>query len=345
MRCARSALGWLVGLMLASHVLFWVGLECGLDALRDPEYGVRLRFLQRAVAARPGRPLVLVLGSSRVAMGVCPAVLPDGQFDPLVFNAGRMGAGPVHQQLMLKRYLKAGVRPEAALLEIWPEFFTGSELDRIEPQRLRLAELADLSRHGDDATKVRRQCWQAHFAPWADFRVELMYHLLPGWTPHTDRARRQPLGWTWMLIDPWGWKALDDRTMLGRPRAEVIERARSLHGPPLQDLPLSPAVVSDYRDLLAFCRQQSLRTALLYQPESSEFRALYGPKTWGRFQELVAGLHREFGVELIDGRCAAADDDLPDGHHLTPDGAARYTRWLGREAIPSWLRCQPRTAE
>jgi hypothetical protein len=339
-RRARAALIWLLGLLLASHVMFWLGLEYGLDVLRDPEYGVRLRSLRRIIDERPGRPLVLVMGSSRVAMGLRPHVLADGPSDPVVFNAARIGGGPLLERLMLKRYLRAGVRPDAVLIEIWPRFFSGYELVCIEPRRLRLAELVELRHQPDESARLSRQCLHAHFAAWADYRAELMHNLLPNWAPDPDQARRQAIGWTWAHVDAWGWTPLRQPAVTGQDRAEVIMRVRAELGPCLQDQPFYPAAEEEYRDLLAFCREQGLRCALLYLPESSEFRALYGPRPWERFQEIVADLQREFGVELIDGRCAVVDEDLPDGHHLSPEGAIRFTRWLEREGLTPWLwRC------
>ena len=59
---------------------------------RDPEYGRRANRLRARVAEHPGRPLVLVVGSSRTAMGVCPSAWEDARpgspHDPLLWPPG-----------------------------------------------------------------------------------------------------------------------------------------------------------------------------------------------------------------------------------------------------------------
>ena len=59
--------------------------------LRDPEYGRRLSALRQRQAERgPGRPLVLLMGSSRVAMNVRPGLMEVNRREggPTVFNFG-----------------------------------------------------------------------------------------------------------------------------------------------------------------------------------------------------------------------------------------------------------------
>ena len=103
-----------------------VGLSAALDhgppRLRDPEYGKRLERVHARIAEHPGRPLVLVLGSSRTAMGVRPDVLADEPAGPLVFNFSLVGSGPVMELMAFRRALADGVRPAAVVVEYWPAF-------------------------------------------------------------------------------------------------------------------------------------------------------------------------------------------------------------------------------
>src|SRR5262249_15783281 len=66
--------------------------------LRDPEYGRRADHLRQRLAENPGRPLVVVLGSSRIGAGVSPAeweaMRPGTATDPLFFNMAEVGGGP-----------------------------------------------------------------------------------------------------------------------------------------------------------------------------------------------------------------------------------------------------------
>src|SRR4051812_40711862 len=92
--------------------------------LYDSEYAVRLRTLRARVAEAPGRPLLLLVGSSRTEMNFLPEVLPplhtaSGE-TPLVFNFSHLGAGPVMNLLEVRRLLRDGVRPGWLVLEAMP---------------------------------------------------------------------------------------------------------------------------------------------------------------------------------------------------------------------------------
>src|SRR5438552_3595995 len=93
---ARSALLWLLAGFIAIQLVFDVALERWQPVLRDPEYGYKLNRLRALLRAQPGRPLILVLGSSRTNLGVCPAAMQPGMGSlanaPLVFNFSINGA-------------------------------------------------------------------------------------------------------------------------------------------------------------------------------------------------------------------------------------------------------------
>src|SRR5262249_57475954 len=80
--------------------------------------------LRRRVAAPPHRPLLLMLGSSRPAVGFRPGVLSpagdDPDSGPLVFNFSLLSSGPVLELLCLQRLLDDGIRPDFVLVECWP---------------------------------------------------------------------------------------------------------------------------------------------------------------------------------------------------------------------------------
>ena len=83
-----AALAAGVAAFLASGLaLLWCA-EGARPELGDPEYGRKLARLRARRAGRPGRLLVLALGSSRVAMGLRPGLLRASAGDPLVFNFG-----------------------------------------------------------------------------------------------------------------------------------------------------------------------------------------------------------------------------------------------------------------
>src|SRR5262249_36448115 len=119
----------------ARHAVVWgivafVGMQLGMSVAmehispqwRDPEYGYKLRELRDRLRENPDRPLLLVVGSSRSGLGVCPAdfELKDNENSraPLVFNMAISGSGPLFELMSLKRVLSEGIRPRWVMLEV-----------------------------------------------------------------------------------------------------------------------------------------------------------------------------------------------------------------------------------
>src|SRR5438132_12868958 len=92
---AGSTLAWAVGFFLAIQAVTIVLVDGWHPELYDPEYGLRLALLRTRQAEQPGRPLLLLFGSSRTVVSFKPEILPPlGRSAPLVFNFSHCGAGP-----------------------------------------------------------------------------------------------------------------------------------------------------------------------------------------------------------------------------------------------------------
>src|SRR5262249_18423460 len=121
------ALGWGLALFacvqVAVHLLLLADPELG-----EPVFGRKLSYLRVTVAENPGRPLILSLGSSRMATAFRPEALPDlparPGTRPVAFHFARVGPGPEMSPLVLPRLLAAGIRPAWVLVEYWPPFWT-----------------------------------------------------------------------------------------------------------------------------------------------------------------------------------------------------------------------------
>src|SRR5690242_12739591 len=94
-RRAARALGAAAACFLAGQLALGLAVERWLPGVRDPEYAAKVERLRARRAEAPGRPLVLVLGSSRVQMGLrAGTVAAEGGGRPaLVFNFGTSGTG------------------------------------------------------------------------------------------------------------------------------------------------------------------------------------------------------------------------------------------------------------
>ena len=123
----RAALLWALAVFVGAQVGFHFLMEFHNPELRDPEYGVKLTRLRALQAANPGRPLLLVLGSSRVNMGLRPDCFPAAHSphgdEPLVYNLAINGAGPLSQLIYYHRLRADGIRPDWIVFEVLTPVF------------------------------------------------------------------------------------------------------------------------------------------------------------------------------------------------------------------------------
>lgn len=311
-------------------------LEKGPAHWRDPEYGFRLRALQQKRQQFPDRKLTVVLGSSRTAMGVRPDVYEASLGDllgaPLLFNMSLAGAGPILQLMTLERLLTDGIRPDAILLEYWAPLLRGDgpyrEDRRIAAPRLRESDESIVVDYFADAEDVRSKMrWGRAIPAWYHRRA-FLDQLWPESVPRTERTDA-----AWAPLDGWGW-------LPGRKTytAEQVEKGwpqvAGFYAPLFQGFAVAPVADRALRAALARCRDLGIDVSLLALPESGRFRTMMTPESIRAGDDYRRGLQREFGVPLIDGSPWAGDAALPDGYHLTQDGATRFTRELAGHIAP-----------
>jgi hypothetical protein len=339
-RVGRSALTWGMATFLVLQLGIAVGIETALPSWRDPIFGVKIRLLtQRTIAAPTRVPTVVMVGSSRVENGLLAQALEtqlataSGQ--PMVaFNFGLSGAGPVTEQLVVRRMLAAGIRPDLLVIEVLSPTLAGqimpSEIGRLPADRLYLHELPVVARYGADLTDLRSEWWQGLVVPAFSHRYAILACTLPQFLPGRvpfDSLRR---------IDSWGVGELP-----GKPTPEGYEHNVKLmlanYRPSLTDFRLGGPACEGLRDLLELCRREHVRPMLVLMPEGRPFRALYSADTWAQIETFLTGLSREFDAPLVNAREWVPDEYFTDSHHLLPGGAARFTQRLGRDHIAPLL--------
>jgi hypothetical protein len=138
-------------------------------------------------------------------------------------------------------------------------------------------------------------------------------------------------------IDGWGWKPV-----LGEPTPERVAaawgRARDEYSRYLRDGRLAVTKLAALRDLLADCRKEHIRTAILLMPEGAPFRALYPADMDRETVPALEAIRAETGsTAVIDARMWVADDGFADAHHLIVPGAHAFTGHFGREVMPALL--------
>lgn len=334
---AARALGWGTVFFVCAQIALNLNIDRRQPELRDPEYGHKLTRLRRQIAENPGRPLVVGIGSSRMAMGLRPEALAScgatGGPEPLVFNAALVGSAPLMELVCLHRLLADGIRPDWVLVECWPPFWdsesANAEEKRLLVNRLTWSELLLVSQHLPQPGQAVRDWGQQRLAPWFSGRFSLLSHYAPGWLPWESRASE----WTWQNLTASGWLPSRPAHVEDEERARRTESHRQMFGPVLGDFHFARSADHALRALLEVCRHENIRVALLYMPETADLQSWYPPPLRARLDGYLDRLSQEYDAPLIDARCWVKDADFCDGVHLMPPGAAAFSERLGREAL------------
>jgi len=336
---ARGSLVWALAAFVALQAALSIVMDRWLPELRDPEYGAKLHRLRALQAERPGEPLILVIGSSRSAMGLRPASFPachmgDGR-SPLVFNFGMTGYGPVQELALLDRLLRDGVRPEQVMIEVHPlllhqENGYGEET-WLNVNCLDWDDLCLVSRYASRAGVLRRQWLESRLWPWHSRRFLILDRFMPRWAPPETRQN------AWSSLDARGWLPHHRQRVTAEEYRQGQEHARREYQPALEGFRVTGLADRAMCELLELCSRESIAAALYVMPEGSEFRSWYPPAARGEIEAYLAKLSRQYGCPCYDAAAWCADEDFWDGHHLLPGGARRFSARFGREAMQPML--------
>lgn len=334
-RSARSAVVWCAAVFVALHVLAVVMLDDLWPRLRDPEYGIRVEHLKARITENPGRPVVLVIGSSRVSMGLRPAAWeqtrPDvpGHPDPLLFNMSLVGSGPLIELMCLRRVYADGFRPDAVVFEYWPPFLREDgpfyEPDRIDHNRLFPYDRPFVDEYFSKAEETERKMRADRSNPLYHSRHRLVAQVCPRWQPWDKRMEM-----AWANLDPWGWMpGLDEYPPIPAQRKIRLEHCEKIYRGQFFGYSIDPLANRALREAVALARANGAKVAFTYLPEASEFRSWMPAEVNRIGRENLDRLCRELDVPLIDARLWMGDDYLVDGFHLSRQGAAEFTRRFG----------------
>jgi hypothetical protein len=341
-RHGRSALLWSPLAFAACQLVLLSAMERWRPELHDPEYGLKRTRLRERLAEEPGRPLFLMLGSSRVGAGFRPEKLPayhtpDGA-SPLVHNFGKVGAGPVTELVYLRRLLADGIHPRWVFVEYFPAvWFDAGELGEIKrfyERKLEFLTWEDLPvvrRYTSAPARLYRKWLQGHLVPWFSERSLVLKCFAPGWDssePSVDDL--------WLIQDRCGWlnHLLPDED---GDHYQPFEQAKAHFGPVLQKYEICPRSDAALRELVALCRQEGIQVGVVFMPEGTAFRGLYPAPARAAIAEYLQRMGRENNITVIDARDWVADKDFIDTFHLHPRGATAFTVRFGREVLQPLL--------
>ncbi len=339
-RKARTALLW----GAAAVAIAQLGLLLAFAARspsRDPEYDLHLAALKQRLKERaPGRPLVLLLGSSRVGLNVRPALMAVNRREaggPVVFNFGLCYSGPVLELLCLRRLLADGVHPHLVLAEVFPLMLTSDEESKVVyRERLRWDDLTALRAYAP--VVARRRPWlRMQCLPWRSYHNVLLNQWAPDWLAADKQTHV-----TWDDLDGWGWNAYPS----AQPRDRADQYARidgmrqyAAYIPLTNQFRPRPAPRKALQDLAALCHKENIRLCYILSPEV--YLPDLDPAARARIDDFVRVLGRESDAPVIDARSWMPEDAFCDGLHLTYAGQAEYTERLEREVLRPYFAGEP----
>lgn len=280
----------------------------------DREYSARLLQLQARLAEQPGRPLTLVIGSSRCLLGFQPQWLPAADADrpPLVFNFSHTGAGPLLNLLEVRRLLRAGIRPNTIVLEIMPAFLA-NEWREVYAPGVELVDAGIVHRcTGDWSFLTDTIRWR--LGPWYYCRQAV----LGRWAPRFGAPEFIPIG-------RWGNFPNVETELVDSERKRRLQHEREAY---FDDFAVAESSRQATLELASLCHREQIQLILLLTPEGSEFQHWYSRNARRQVDQFCRQLVDGYDLELIDARNWLTDEQFGDAHHMLASGAREFTRRL-----------------
>jgi hypothetical protein len=251
----------------------------------------------------------------------------------VVINAAVPNGGPMMDQIVLRRLLDAGLRPELVFVEAMPMALSRRDGAPFEERaryqsRHTLTEVARLWSYYSERHRLFYPYLTGRLLPAHRYQAEIRLAL------GIDRPSNQPFVYP-QARDPFGWL----RCPPGYPPEEV--EARTLenlgtYGRALSEPALAPGAVRALHDVVKLCLDERIRVVLVIPGEGTAFRN-YAPGVEAIQVAAVRKLAHDLDVPLIDARLWVDDAGFYDGHHTTRRGAFLFTDRFAREALAPHL--------
>ena len=324
------------------------GVERWRPMWGDAEYGYRIKHLRQRLASEPDKPLLVMLGSSRVGNGFEADDLPPPDATvanaPIVFNMSMAGGTHVVELFMLHRLLALGIHPRYVVIEVLAPALRADE-DWFAPGvipwegRLRWSDLDVLRRHAPANAWKNYLAWiQMNLVPAYSYRYCLVSRYFPKLLePSVFYSNNVNLIRHHLTLS--GYSPFGVATVTPAMHQFLLGNMLTHYAPCFAQLVVSPKVDEVFRDMLELCRREQITVlGMVLMPESSEFRQLCTPAKRAMVQAYLTGLCRDYHIDLIDAGCWIGDEHFADGHHLLPAGAHLFTERLWREHLQPLLK-------
>jgi len=322
-------LAWTLVGLVGIQVVLNLFLELRHPEIYDPEYRDRLVLLQQRLRDEPDRPLLLLVGSSRMITDFRPETLPplkpSADEQALPFNFSHTGAGPLLTLMQVRRLIRLGIHPKWMVVEIVPSML--AESAHVRMANLALAsDLPVLRRHVTPSSVYKRYLWER--LQICNNHPDACLRSITPWTmndaPEWDAAPLEPLGGS---MDPVNVEMTPAET---RRRTDFV---RDFFQEGLQQLRINETSAKAMRELLDLAHDEKIELVLLLAPESSEFRSWYSQESWTEVDNYCKAIASEHGVSLVNARDWLPDEGFSDGHHAIPAAAVEFTSRLGRDVL------------
>ncbi|MBA4189905.1 MAG: hypothetical protein C0467_18125 [Planctomycetaceae bacterium] len=329
-RAARATLIWAVVGFVAFQIAVVVAADAFAAEVYDSEYAARFVRIKARHAEHPERPLLVMLGSSRVCQlfrpeQMPPLITPDGR-TVLPFNFARIGGGPVYSRLAYSRLCQEGLAPEWVVVEIMPALMVHRHEHFFYPS-VTANELNEMRRY-ISSRRLFDSYAKNRILPGYKNRTGLLRVLAPSWALPGQEDPDQ-------VIDALGGEGQRIRSVQSDADRQAKEtRVSAGYAEILANFRVDPGSDRALRDLIRECRADGVRVAFVRTPESSTYRTIaYQPETLATLDAYLENLRREFGVAVIDSREWLPDREIDDGHHPLLSGQKTFTSRLHSEVL------------
>jgi hypothetical protein len=339
---SRAVFGWAVTGFVLLQLAFTAVVDVWFPLFYDREAAERNRQLCACLKEKPGRPVLLLMGSSRTTMSFRPDMVGPLQDNSgkevLVFNYSHIGATTPYHFLQLRRLVRQGIKPDWLVLELLPPFLA-SDSNTLLIHGSVATELA-ITAHYVSLGKLVPRYLAKQVLPWFRNRTMLLLNLAPDWLAPNNFERELtslgPMGW-----DPRFWDRQFNAQEIRR-RTDII---KADYEPRLRHFEINPRPARALYEILDLCRREQIKVVLVMTPESKEFRSWYAPDTLSRLTRFCDELSAATGVPVIDARNWLPDEEFYDGHHVLPCGADHFTMCLEREVLRPLVTLGPESVQ
>lgn len=328
-RLARSEVVWTLIAFMGAQAALVAVIDSRHPELYDPECGARIGLLQERRAEFPGRPLLAVVGSSRIGRGFRPEGLPPlttpaGE-TALPFNMAHLAGGPRMSLIALERMLRMDVRPRWLVVEIVPAILLHES--RMAVSSSAAGDLPHLQKY-DPLWQVYGIYSRGRLNAWFKFRMGILRKFAPAWA--TSAAASD-----FVTLDPQGGDTawLAEKTVSASELQRRIEIDRQGMLQSFARGRIDAGADRALRDILDRCRREKIQVVLLLTPESSAYRSWYPASFREQFDHYLHGLAQDYVLAVVDSRSWVPDQHFSDSNHLLVSGADLFTRRLGNEVL------------